>query len=39
MDYNNSEKYENNFVDIINLLFVNNEYYLYLKHNNYLKYK
>ena len=33
MDYNNSEKFENKLVDIIYLLFVNDDHYLYLEQN------
>ena len=33
MDYNNSDNYDNKFLDIIYLLFVNNDHYIYLEHN------
>ena len=33
MDYNNSDNYDNKFLDIIYLLFVNNVHYIYLKNN------
>ena len=33
MDYNNSDNYDNKFLDYIYLLFVNNVHYIYLKNN------